>query len=460
MIEPVEALKYVSDGVATLDGEWRFTYVNNRAALLFRRRDEELLGRTLWEVFPHLAATPSAEELRAAAGSTVPRRVRVFHPQLYAWHEVQAVPSGGGLLLVIRDVTDEARMQQTEAVRSAVREIFEQIPMAVSLLRGPEHQVEIMNAAARQLLGGRDMEGRSVRSALPELEGQGLFELLDQVYSTGKPFEGKEVPVRFDRYGDGTMSDACFNILYQPLFDTTGRVSGVLSISVEVTDLVKRYPGRPVDAVAGVFAPGDAHVDTQALIAALEAAARAAGVLVSSGVEPTALHAGAAVDGVVLGDGTRQAAGKVVLATGAWSGTSAWLSPELRPPVRPVFGEMLLLAGEPACRHVVRTPGGSIVPRDDGRHWVGVTYRDEGFADAPTAAGVHEILDRVLPLLPALGRLRVERVAGGLRPIGDASLPFVGPSPLPGLIWATGHGREGIIQAPVAARTVADLAAR
>jgi PAS domain-containing protein len=92
---------------------------------------------------------------------------------------------------VIRDVSDEARMQQTEAVRSAVREIFEQIPMAVSLLRGPEHQVEIMNAAARQLLGGRDMEGRSVRSALPELEGQGLFELLDQVYSTGKPFEGQ-----------------------------------------------------------------------------------------------------------------------------------------------------------------------------------------------------------------------------------------------------------------------------
>lgn len=240
MSEPVEALKYVSDGVATLDGEWRFTYVNNRAALLFRRRDEELLGRTLWEVFPHLAAAPSGEELRTAAGSTVSRRVRVFHPQLYAWHEVQAVPSGGGLLLVIRDVSDEARMQQTAAVRSAVREIFEQIPMAVSLLRGPEHQVEIMNAAARQLLGGRDMEGRSVRSALPELEGQGLFELLDQVYSTGKPFEGKEVAVRFDRHGDGTMNDACFNILYQPLFDTTGRVSGVLSISVEVTDLVRQ----------------------------------------------------------------------------------------------------------------------------------------------------------------------------------------------------------------------------
>ena len=240
MTEPTEALKYVSDGVATLDAEWRFTYVNGRAALLFRKREEELLGRTWWEAFPQLADTPSADELRTAMGSTVARRVRIFHPQLYAWHEVQAVPSAGGLLLVIRDVTDEARLQQTEAVRAAVREIFEQVPLAVSVLRGAEHRVEIMNAASRQVLGGRDVEGRAVRTALPELEGQGLFELLDSVYRTGKPFEGKEVHVHYDKYGDGTLHEGFFNILYQPLFDTTGRVSGVLSISVEVTDLVRQ----------------------------------------------------------------------------------------------------------------------------------------------------------------------------------------------------------------------------
>ena len=240
MTEPVEALKYVSDGVATLDREWRFTYLNGRAALLFRRREEELLGRTWWEAFPQLADTPSAGELRSAMGSTVARRVRIFHPQLYAWHEVQAVPSGGGLLLVIRDATDEARLQQTEAVRSAVREIFEQVPLSVSVLRGAEQRVEIMNAAARQVLGGRNVEGRPVRAALPELEGQGLFELLDTVYETGTPFEGKEVHVRYDKYGDGTLYEGYFNILYQPLLDSTGRVSGVLSISVEVTELVRQ----------------------------------------------------------------------------------------------------------------------------------------------------------------------------------------------------------------------------
>ncbi|HEX2187824.1 MAG TPA: PAS domain-containing protein [Longimicrobiaceae bacterium] len=240
MMEPVEALEYVSDGVVVLDGEWRFTYLNRRASMLFRMKEEELLGSAWWDVFPYLADAPAGEELRRSRDATVPRRMRIFHPPLYAWHEVRAVPSGDGLLLVLRDVSDEARLQQTEAVRTAVREIFEQVPVAVSVLRGPDHRVEIMNAAARQLLGGRDMEGRSVRSALPELEGQGFFELLDQVYSTGKPFEGREVPVRFDRRGDGTMDEGCFNILYQPLLDNTGRVSGVLSVSLEVTDLVRQ----------------------------------------------------------------------------------------------------------------------------------------------------------------------------------------------------------------------------
>lgn len=240
MIDSAEALKYVSDGVVALDGQWRFAYVNPRAALLLRKRADELLERTLWDVLPYLAGTPAEEDLRGAMGATVPKRFRVFHPPLYAWHEIQAVPSGEGLLLLVRDVTDVSRMQHSEAVQSAVREVFEQVPLAVSVLRGPDHRVEIMNTAARQLLGGREMEGRSVRSALPELEGQGIFELLDQVYETGKPFEGKEVPVRFDRFGDGTMHDGCFNILYQPILDNTGRVSGVLSLSVEVTDLVRQ----------------------------------------------------------------------------------------------------------------------------------------------------------------------------------------------------------------------------
>lgn len=240
-----QALEHVSDGVLGLDREWRIAYVNPRAELLFRKRRDELMGRVWWELFPYMEETPAATELRATAAGGMARRFQLFHPPLYAWHEIRAAPVDGGVALVIRDVTDVTRLQQTEAVRAAVREVFDPAPIAISVLRGPEHRVEIMNPMARQVLGGRDLEGRSVRAALPELEGQGLFELLDQVYETGEAYEGTEVPVHFDRRGDGEMSEGIFNISYRPLFDANGEVSGVLSISVEVTDLVRRREELP-----------------------------------------------------------------------------------------------------------------------------------------------------------------------------------------------------------------------
>lgn len=231
-----KALENVSDGVVALDPEWRVTYVNSRAELLYRKKRTALCEGVWWDLFPYLAGTAAEEELRQAARGIMMRRIKVFHPPLYAWHDKLAIPSEGGLLLVIRDVTDITRMQQSEAVRSAIREVFDQAPIAITLLRGPEHRIDIMNPRAQQLLGGRNLEGLTVRNALPELEGQGLFELLDQVYSTGRPYEGREIPVQYDRNGDGTMYDGLFNITYQPLVDTTGQVYGVLSLSVEVTD--------------------------------------------------------------------------------------------------------------------------------------------------------------------------------------------------------------------------------
>lgn len=229
-----QALELVSDGVARLDAEGRIQYVNPRMELLFRRPRRELLGANWWELTSYLAGTPADHELREAVAGTESRRVKVFHPPLYAWHEVWIAPSEEGALLVVRDVTDVARAKQQEAVREAVRDIVDRAPVAITILRGPEHRVEITNQFARQLLGGRDLEGQTVRNALPEVEEQGLIEILDDVYRTGRPFEGKAVPITYDRYGNGQMYTGAFDIVYQPISDIDGRVSGVLSISVEV----------------------------------------------------------------------------------------------------------------------------------------------------------------------------------------------------------------------------------
>jgi PAS domain-containing protein len=238
-----KALESVSDGIVGLDADWRVNYVNSRAELLYRKRRNELLGGVWWELFPYLVGTTTEAELRQAARGSIARRSKTFHPPLYAWHDKLAIPSEGGLIMVVRDVTDITRLQQTEAVRAAIREVFDQAPISITLLRGPEHRIDIMNPMARQLLGGRNLEGLTIRNALPELEGQGFFELFDEVYSTGRPYEGREVTVHYDRNGDGTMYEGLFNVTYQPLVDTTGQVYGVLSLSVEVTGVARPQQG-------------------------------------------------------------------------------------------------------------------------------------------------------------------------------------------------------------------------
>jgi PAS domain S-box-containing protein len=233
-----DALEHVSDGVVGLDSDFHVVYANSRAELLLGRRGPDLVGQKWWAIFPYLAGSPAEAELRGAAAGRLARQFKVFHPPRYSWHEVTAIPSGEGMLLVMRDVTDVTRARQQETVREAVREVIDLAPVAISVMRGADHRVEIMNQLSRQLLGGRNLEGETVRSALPELEGQGLFEILDGVYATGEPARGTELPVRYDRDGDGVLYDGFFDFTYQPLFDVGGKVNGVLSVSVEVTDLV------------------------------------------------------------------------------------------------------------------------------------------------------------------------------------------------------------------------------
>jgi PAS domain S-box-containing protein len=232
-------LDNVTDGVLVLDADWRITEANRRAETLFRRRRDGLVGRLVWEALPDVAGTRFESEVRAAREQGLVRIVEHFYPSLYVWHKVRAAPSAdGNILLLFSDITEIARRQHSEAVREAVRNIVRQAPIAISITRGPEHRFEVVNEMSLRLIGGREVEGRTLRDAFPELEGQGFVELLDQVFTTGQPFQGQEMPVEFDRTGEGEMVKGFFNVIYQPLFEADGRVSGILSLSVDVTDLV------------------------------------------------------------------------------------------------------------------------------------------------------------------------------------------------------------------------------
>ncbi|HEY9876877.1 MAG TPA: PAS domain-containing protein, partial [Leptolyngbyaceae cyanobacterium] len=111
-------LEFTSDAITVLDHQWLYTCVNHSAELLLRRRQEELLNRSFWEVFPDVLNTSAEAHLRRALEDRVTVKFEMFLPKLYAWHEVRAVPTQEGLILFSRDISDRVRVLQDEAVRA------------------------------------------------------------------------------------------------------------------------------------------------------------------------------------------------------------------------------------------------------------------------------------------------------------------------------------------------------
>lgn len=130
--------------------------------------------------------------------------------------------------------------QEVEASRKQLFELLMQAPAMISLLRGPQHIYELANRLYMEFVGQRDIWGKPIRVARPELEGQGIFELLDQVYTTGQPFVGNEMPIELDHQQTGQREVRYFNFVYQPLRDDEGVVDGILVHAVEVTEQVHR----------------------------------------------------------------------------------------------------------------------------------------------------------------------------------------------------------------------------
>jgi PAS domain S-box-containing protein/excisionase family DNA binding protein len=141
---------------------------------------------------------------------------------------------------------ERAARVEAERERQRLQELFQQAPAAIAVLHGPDHTITVVNRLMRELLGPRDLLGRPARVAVPELEGQGFFELLDHVYATGQAEVRTGVRARWLR--EGAPVDRYFNCVYQPLRDAARRVEGILVHMVEVTDLV--HARRQVEALA------------------------------------------------------------------------------------------------------------------------------------------------------------------------------------------------------------------
>ncbi|WQO29905.1 PAS domain-containing protein [Microvirga lotononidis] len=121
------------------------------------------------------------------------------------------------------------------AERDRLRALFQRAPGFMCVLQGPDLVFEFMNEAYQQLVGHRDLTGLPVRQALPEIAGQGFFELLDEVYRTGQPFVGRNMPADIQREPGGPLERRFLNLVYQPIVEADGSVSGIFAEGHDVT---------------------------------------------------------------------------------------------------------------------------------------------------------------------------------------------------------------------------------
>jgi glycine oxidase len=170
------------------------------------------------------------------------------------------------------------------------------------------------------------------------------------------------------------------------------------------------------------------------------------------------VSAGGRVVAVVLESGERIDCEAVVLASGAWSGTIAGLPRSL--PVAPVKGQMVALWTDLHLNRLLQSPDCYIIPRSGERILVGATVEHAGFDARTTAGGIETMLSAARRLVPALADAELSETWAGFRPGTPDDLPILGPEPrLPGLVYATGHFRNGILLAPITADLIAAISA-
>jgi glycine oxidase len=232
---------------------------------------------------------------------------------------------------------------------------------------------------------------------------------------------------------------------------------GLRAVRLRASEAREREPALAPSVRLALEAPDDHSVDPRCVVAALRRACERSGVRLREHVPSLTIGLDASKTRVTgVGDTD---APNVVVAAGAWSGTVAGLPTGAGVQVRPVKGQIMRLRdpeGPGMLERVVRFEGGYLVPRGDGQYVLGATVEERGFEIEPTVGGVYGLLRDAHELVPAVSELQIEELNVGFRPGTPDNAPIVGPGKLDGLVWATGHHRNGVLLAPLTAETVVE----
>lgn len=249
------------------ESEDRFRSIFEQAPLaigLFRARDmiveagndaifnlwgktRSVIGLTLLDAIPEIRGLGFLELLQGVYDSGVPfvgdsvliNLVRNGHLQeCYFDFTYTAVRKGGlitGVMVLATEVTQQAMAQKAlKASESKLRDVIGAAPAGMVLFMGENLVVEMPNQAFLEMASvGREITGKPLREAMPELNDQPFMKILENVYTTGQRYENT---MQADIIRDDVLTPHYFDFSYNPLFDAEGKVYAILDISVDVTE--------------------------------------------------------------------------------------------------------------------------------------------------------------------------------------------------------------------------------
>jgi PAS domain S-box-containing protein len=222
---------------------------NDAYAVILGAKHPTALGRPFEEIWSEIWQDVGPLADRALAGDAswledlplVMNRHGYEEETFFTFSYSPAVDDSGaiaGVFCACTETTEKVlAVRKIAAERHRLEQLFGEAPAFMALVTGPDHVFELANKAYMQLVGHREILQKPVREALPDVAGQGFFELLDEVYTSGEPFLGHQLPLKIQRTPNSKPEQAYVDFVYQPIKDSTGHVTGIFVTGYDVTEL-------------------------------------------------------------------------------------------------------------------------------------------------------------------------------------------------------------------------------
>lgn len=233
------------DVICSINKEGRFVNVSSAAETIWGYKPEELYGKRYMELVVNEDAEKTehtAEQIMAGASVTMFEN-RYIHKNgrivdiLWSarWDQNDAL-----MYCTAKDASEKKNLEKAfENERQRFYDLFLQASFSMGVLKGPGHLFEMVNPSYLKLIGRKDIIGISVEEVMPEMVEQGIIELLDKVYITGKAFIANEMRVNLDREENGKLTTVFLDFIYQAYKNIEGNVESIFFFAIDVTERVQ-----------------------------------------------------------------------------------------------------------------------------------------------------------------------------------------------------------------------------